>query len=318
MLIEAAEAIRKGFWLDDELSGADTLKNAIIKAKLIHATLMQAKFPLRKYVSNSKEFLTEFLPEQVEKLRPVSSASSGTVKILGLQWYPEEDEFRISFKAVDLSNVKLTKQVVASLIARVFDPLGLVSPILIRGKILLQDLWREGLQWTDPIPNQIVNRFQDYYNDLEKLAQVRISRPYSTFVPEERQLIGFCDASEKAYGAVVYIKSHNSTDVIVTIACSKSKVAPLKPLTIPRLELLGEALLAKLVETVATTLKCNTAQTEVFCDSTVALAWLKGPASKYETFVHNTVEFVNSILPYSQWKYINTKENPADLFTRGC
>lgn len=101
-LPEVVEAITDEFWLDDELSGADTVEEAIVKAKQIYKALITTHFPLRKYVSNSQKFLNAFLSEQVEKLRSVAFSSSGTAKILDLEWYPTEDEFRISCKAVDM------------------------------------------------------------------------------------------------------------------------------------------------------------------------------------------------------------------------
>ena len=181
---------------------------------------MNAKFPLQKYVSNLQTFLNAFEPNEIEPPQSIAFSSSGAAKILGLQWHPAEDEFRIKFKSTGISQIKLTKRVASSLIASVYDPLGLVQPILVRGKILLQDLWREGLQWDDPIPEHIEKRFRDYYANLDNLFAIHVQRPYSLSNPDKFDLFGFSDASATAYGAVVYVKSYSSSSVEVTIACS--------------------------------------------------------------------------------------------------
>ncbi|XP_065224344.1 uncharacterized protein LOC135848372 [Planococcus citri] len=314
---EVKEAIKEMTYMDDILSGAENVQAAIVKAQKIHNALMKAQFPLRKYVSNSTEFLTSLAPELVEELKPVSFCSDGVAKILGLQWYPNEDVLRVHHQTVDISKVTLTKQVVSSLIASIFDPLGLVNPILIRGKILLQEIWRQDLAWDDQIPHKIEKSFREYYQDLEKLFSIQIPRAYSTFAPDRFELIGFSDASEKAYGAVVYIKSYSSSSIAVSLVASKSKVTPIKELKVHRLELLGAVLLVNLLSNISKMLKYDVSKSRVFSDSQVALAWLKGPASRFDTFVRNRIEHVNSIIPYAQWSYVNTKENPADLVTRG-
>lgn len=313
-----ARAISSEFYMDNLLTGAETSAEATAKASSIHAALMTAQFPLRKYLSNSAEFLSRLEPSLLEPLRPVSFASSGATKMLGLQWHPVEDVLRIDAELSDITGVTLTKRTVSSLIASVFDPLGIASPVTIRGKILLQDLWREELAWDDPIPHEIQRRFNEYYADLVLLPQFAIPRWYSTHATQKMDIVGFCDASERAYGAVVYLRTRLNSEIRASLVCAKTKVAPIKTLTIPRLELLGAVLLVRLIERACKTINgCTIAQTRAFCDSTIVLAWLKNHNSKLEVFVRNRVELVNGKLLPEQWSYVKTTENPADLLTRG-
>lgn len=177
--------------------------------------------------------------------------------MLGLQWHPIEDELRIDVKPADTLQVTLTKREVSSLIASVFDPLGIASPLMIRGKILLQDLWQEELAWDDPIPQTIQRKFNEYYEELKILPRFAIPRPYATCKIQLIDIVGFCDASERAYKAVVYVRSRVNSSINISLTCAKTKVAPIKTLTIPRLELLGVVLLVKLLSRVAKILDCN-------------------------------------------------------------
>ncbi len=310
-------AISSEFYMDDLLTGADSIDDAITKRQLIQSTLDSAHFPLRKYVSNSPEFLASLDPSLVESIHPVEFASSGAAKLLGLQWQPINDCFFVNVKPVDISNLVLTKRAVSSLAAKIFDPLGFAAPVIIRAKILLQDLWREGKEWDDPISPEIDRSFREYYNELVSLPLFKVPRGYFTCKASKFDLVGFCDASNRAYGAVIYLRVYYPSKIISILVCAKSKVAPLKQITIPRLELLGSVLLTKLLSRVGKVLKYDITSANVFCDSTIVLAWLKGPSSKYQTFVRNRVEFVNSIISIDQWNYVKSAENPADLLTRG-
>ncbi|KAK7601132.1 hypothetical protein V9T40_008573 [Parthenolecanium corni] len=210
-----------------------------------------------------------------------------------------------------------TKRAVSSLAAQSFDPLGFAAPIVIRAKILLQDLWREGKEWDEPIFPQIEKNFQDHHHKLRNLPKFKIQRLYFTEKVIKYELIGFSEASEKAYGAIIYMKIYCESKIGSIIVCSKSKVAPMKELTIPHIELLGTVLLTKLLVRVSKILRYNISSATAYCDSTIVLAWLKGPSSKYQTFVRNRVEYVTSEISIHQWNYVQTDENPADLLTRG-
>jgi hypothetical protein len=207
-----------------------------------------------------------------------------------------------------------------SIISRVFDVLGILTPVTIRGKLIMQKLWQLGLDWDDRTSDVLGFEFRDYVCDLTKLNSFSIPRCY--FVDERYenlQLIGFCDASLGAYCAVCYIRySLDSGGYRVAFVASKSKVAPIKnPLTIPRLELEATVLLSKLVVRVAVKLNISRSNVFMFSDSQIALAWLNKEPQLFQTFVGNRVSKVQSLVPREKWFYVNTVDNPADLGTRG-
>ncbi len=313
---EAAYAITNEFYMDDLLTGADTVEAAITKRERIQAILDSAHLPLRKYVSNSSEFLSSLDPDLVETLRTVQFSSTGTTKLLGLQWKPEEDVLVIHVPTDGVGQKLLTKRLSSSYAARMFDPLGYIAPVTIRAKILLQDVWREGKDWDEPVSPELDRRFREYFRDTQSLSDFSLPRAYfSSPCHQNFDLFGFCDSSTRAYGAVIYIREQSTK--VCSLVCAKSKVAPIKELTIPRLELLGAVLLSKLMSRVAKTFEYDLSKATVFCDSMIVLAWLKGPSSQYQVFVRNRVAFVTSIIPFNQWHYVSTSDNPADLLTRG-
>ena len=139
-----------------------------------------------------------------------------------------------------------TKLKVLAITASIFDPLRLLSPAVIAYKIFLQKLWQDKLQWDELLPTHLQQEWNQLLQTIPKLSQLKINRkvicPNATYI----QIHGFCDSSERAYGACLYICSTDNNTTSCELLCSTSKVAPLKQLTIPRLELCAAALLAKL------------------------------------------------------------------------
>lgn len=167
--------------MDDLLTGASSLAEAVTKQKTIHSALAGAHFPLRKYISNSSQFLAKLDPSLVEPLQPIEFAPTGAAKVLGLQWEPATDYFSIKTAPVNLSGVTLTKRIVASVAAQAFDPTGFAAPVIIRAK------------------------FINYQKDISLLGAVSMPRFYHMYGNSSITLAGFCDASLKAYGAAVYL-----------------------------------------------------------------------------------------------------------------
>lgn len=129
------------------------------------------------------------------------------------------------------------------------------------------------------------------------------------------ELVAFCHASDKAYCVAVYVRSLENDNVKCRLVCSKTNVAPLKQLTIPRLELQAASLLADLTYRIS--LNLNIAGIYAFSDSTVVLCWLSRPANDWKVFVSNRVKKITSIIPFHLWHYMKTADNPADAGTRG-
>lgn len=167
------------------------------------------------------------------------------------------------------------------------DPLGFLAPLTFTAKLLIQQLWTLGLGWDEPPPTEICHQWTRYQQELKELASLRISRALSYTSVLRTELHGFCDASERGYGVVVYLRVVTSDKTFVRMLIGKSKVAPLKSLSLPRLELCAALLLSNLLQYLAQELKDFVVVDASFAwsDSTVTLTCIRSSPHKLETFV---------------------------------
>ncbi|XP_046145697.1 uncharacterized protein LOC114881477 [Osmia bicornis bicornis] len=241
----AVPPLLKGRYVDDILGGGDTAKEAEAVAVQLTQLCMAGGFPLQKWTSNCPELL-KVLSEDGDAPHQTLDFSDITTKILGLSWQPLADHFW--FSAARTFRDAVTKRTILSEVARLFDPLGFLAPLTIRAKILLQELWLEQLGWDEPLPPSTALRWTTFRTELQDLSVLHIPR-WLNLTPEVRvEIHGFSDASQQALAAVVYLRISSSTSpATLSLVCAKTKVAPLKRLTIPRLELTAALLLAKLL-----------------------------------------------------------------------
>jgi hypothetical protein len=304
------------FYVDDLMSGAPDVQTALKAKDELLELMKRGGLHLRKWSSNSTEVL-ESLPSELRETKlPLSMDLDEVVKTLGLRWNPATDEF--SFK-VSLSTAPqvLTKRILLSEMAKIFDPLGWLAPAVIRAKIIIQKLWKLEMDWDEPLPEEIGDEWLTYRSNLpciEKMKIPRLVRPGKATNP---QLFGFCDASQKAYAAVVYLRVRTPLGPRVSLITAKTRVAPSKTISLPRLELCGSLLLAHLMETTQDAQKIKIEGTQAWTDSTVVLAWLKSHPSRWKTFVANRVTEITDFLPFSVWGHVAGYENPADCASRG-
>lgn len=301
-------------YVDDCLFSADDQHAA--RDQLI-ALFRRGGFEIRKWISNCQELLNDIDPADhglaVDKpLQPDDS-----LKILGVVWNPLADEYR--FTVHREKHPQLTKRVLISLIARLFDPLGWLAPLVITAKIIMQSLTKLTLDWDDPVPASVCETWTKYYDSLFSMNLIVIPR-WINFGCEitSIELHGFSDASNLAYAAVLYVKLTSlSGDVNVHLVTSKSRVAPEKKLTIPRLELCGALLLARLLAKVRTMKEFDACPVRCWTDATIVLAWLSKQSSHWNTFVANRVSEIHTLLDGVQWSHVAGESNPADLASRG-
>lgn len=314
----AAEAIKNDFYVDDILSGADTITEVCEKQHQLLKVLSSGCFQLRKWSSNCQELLYNLQADYIEMNLPVNLDRDYGIKTLGIIWYPLNDKFTYKIKIEPSSN-NLTKRSILSEIAKLYDPLGWITPTIILAKLLIQQLWLSGVDWDEQVPKSIGNVWLEYRQQLKHLETIQIPRwLHTTNKNVPIQIHGFCDASQQAYAATIYIRCIDENNKVhVQLLIAKSRVAPLKSISLPRLELNGALLLAKLLKRSVTALKLIKFEIFAWSDSTIVLAWLQGHPNKWTTFVANRVAKIQELTQPEIWNHVATKDNPADCATRG-
>lgn len=312
-----AEQIRKHFYVDDYLGAADDLETAIILRRSITEELAKYGFNLRKWKANDEQILYDVHQSEREELVSFET----TFKTLGIAWQPSTDMFQ--FKSTKKQQIEeWTKRQVLSEIAKLFDPLGWLSPCVSKAKMLMQDIWRVSskIDWDTPVPAHIAKKWERIYEQLCSPISIRVPRWIGLSKDAINiEIHGFCDASNAAYAAAIYIKITYSDDNIAThLIASKTKLAPIKTVTIPRLELCGAVLLTNLLIRCKQSPTLNECPTFAWCDSMIVLAWLASCPSRWTTFVSNRVSCIQKKLPIEHWHHVSTKQNPADVASRGA
>ena len=306
--------LRDNFYVDDWLSGSDSEMEATEMLREACSVMEAARMELSKCRSNSPVVFSELEAGRVDEI----------VKVLGVTWHPDDDTFSFLGQRLPVGMVP-TKRLVLSLIARLFDPLGLLTPFVMVAKCLFQDLWERKLDWDDPLPDDLSDLFSRWMLDCQLLEQVKIPRCYTAGTAadwtssEVKELHVFADASPKGYGAAVYVRVLQPDGVFsVSLVMSKGRVAPLKRLTLPRLELLGCVMAARLVRHVHRALRL-TSETRCVCwtDSMIALGWIRGRPQRWKQFVANRVREICDLTRAGDWFHCRSEDNPADLTTRG-
>jgi len=192
-------------------------------------------------------------------------------------------------------NSPVSKRIISFIVAAIFDPLGLISPGVVVYKIFLQQLWLHKLDWGDQLPSELLNQWMDMYLHLFQVTEITVDRLVLT-KPTEIQLHGFCDSNEKYYGACLYLRFVNQQVEITTkLLCSKSRDAPVKKITLPKLELCGALLLAQLIQKTVLALNLKIYRILLWTDSTNVLSWLATSASKWKIFVANRVSQIQEL-----------------------
>lgn len=317
----AAPVVEDDFYMDDLLSGVDDTVSGISLRQDLSGMLAGGGFELRKW-SSSDPAVLEGVPMCDREIQETLDMDydSAVTKTLGIYWSPATDVFLYKVNFPDATDTIVTKRQLLSDSARVFDPLGLLTPTTMIAKFLFQKLWLRGLNWDDTLPTDVLQTWLKWKHEMTVIDNLKYSR---CIVPkhakvDQYELHGFGDASEKGYSAAVYLRTlTKSGDIVVKLVCAKTKVAPIKQVSLPRLELCAALLVARLMVKVRSALKLPGVSLHGWSDSTVTLDWIRGSPNKWKTFVANRVSEIQALVSPSQWRYCPTGDNPSDCASRG-
>ena len=238
-------------------------------------------------------------------------------KILGMRWNANSDILTFARQNdVRTDNSQVTKREILRQSSSIYDPLGILSPVTIRAKLLIQKLWKEGYDWDEVLPDNIVQSWREIRNDVHDVtANTKLSRHYfaeesNNGENEEITLQVFVDASKSAYGATAYICKGKVSSLVI----AKNHVAPLKEITLPKLELMAAVIGARIGNKLGMNLGIQ--RTVFWSDSQIVLHWLSSSKS-LDKFAKNRINEIKDLTQGCVWKYVPTESNPADLQTRG-
>ena len=209
---------------------------------------------------------------------------------------------------------KVNKRTVLSAISQLFDPLGWLGPIIITAKVLMQNLWIAGINWDEPLPPHLESCWRTFEKVRSDIEFIKIPRWIGACKTSSLEVHGFSDASERAYAACIYLVVTN-VETTSSLMLAKTRVAPVKTLSMPRLELCGAHLLARLMKEFITSLQLTNISIFCWTDAQIVLRWLSDHPSKWTTFVATRVSDILDSLPIAKWNHVKTRENPADIAT---
>ncbi|GFX16486.1 integrase catalytic domain-containing protein [Trichonephila clavipes] len=278
---DTLELLDRNFYVDDLISGGNEFKEPLQTSRRAKNIMEAAGMDLRKWITNDANLMEQWKKENfnVHPVHETVSLEANGTKVLGLSWNTNEDYLTTDTKR-------------------------LISPFTVRMKCLLQDLWKEEIQWDDSLPTHIEKEWKKWCEELPHLRNLKISRLVldSTLLEDDVELHSFCDASKKAYGAAIYLKTKSTNGISVKLVTSKSHVAPLNCVTLPRLELHGALVAARLASKVKKIVNLKR-----FClqyhwtDSKIVLFWIKSNKTRWKQFVANRVNEITSLTDPHSW-----------------
>ncbi|KAG1656302.1 Tubby [Nymphon striatum] len=285
--------IRESLYMDDIITSFDLPEQCDHFIQRVTETFQLAGMSIHKWRS----------------LTPGLSHPMATV--VGMDWDRNGDILQVASNPIWEQPVTTKRQFLSTL-SSIYDPIGLISPYILRGKVLCQQMWREpDLDWDVSLPAHVQLKVDEWLHGLHGIHDLTYPR-YVAGKPTHLHI--FVDASEVAYGAVAYVVNHQ-----VNLLCSKTRVAPLKSLSIPRLELQAAILGLRLYDIILNSVNLSPSTVWFWTDSKVVLAWIQSDSSRcWATFVANRVSEIQTFSKPSQWRHVSGRENPADLASRGC
>lgn len=304
---EASKVLKENVYMDDICHSESTAAKVSKIADDLDKVLQNGGFHVKKWITNE-----------------LTSDKDKEEKVLGVTWNRVSDVLRFKFQGTlsthhDDEGSQLTKRKILSRVARLFDPIGFTAPVVIRAKIGLQRLWQRGYEWDQLLEPQEAKEWQEFFRELKQLEKQELPRCLTPTAATGCPILCiFADASRDAFGACAYLRWQvEEGRYEVRFVAAKSRVAPLKELTIPRLELQAAVLASRLYQTIQEESRLEFEKAILFTDSMIVYCWIKSIPRSFKPFVSARVSEIQSNTDPSQWRHVPGENNVADDVSRG-
>ena len=320
---EAASVVNENFYMDDYLDSFENVTHAIKISRDLVSLLKLGGFNLTKFVRNSDEITSAMNPEESKTssspIKEICNGAEQSSRVLGLKWDHVKDTLVVSRDVDRPLDKAITQRTVLSFVSSVFDPVGLVAPYTVSARLLLKDVWKISVQsWDDELPEDIRDKFLEWHSGLPLLWQLTIPRCYFTEPVDQIELHMFGDSSQDVFCAVGFLRARlaSSHKTQISFIFGKARVAPMKALSMPKLELQAALLATRLKDDILTTLTVSNNHVYLWPDSTTVLKWLNS-TDKLPVLVANRVGEILESTTIDEWHHVLSGDNPADTGTRG-
>ncbi|XP_064621909.1 uncharacterized protein LOC135484415 [Lineus longissimus] len=301
-----AADVKNNIYVDNVVTGVATTDTAMEYYNTANAIMSDCGFKLRAWTSNGATVRDQAQADDINETKT-------TVSVLGMKWDTGSDQLSYAKKAAPSPDILLTKRAVISHSSSIFDPLGYIAPMHIKAKAFLQELWQHGLHWHEPLTTELSERWRKITIELEEAMNITVPRKILDNIdPQNCELHAFSDASPAAYGCAIYLKSGTQASLLI----AKTRVKPLKATTIPRMELIAALTGYRLAKYTLEALQglIPIKKQVIWIDSQIVLHWITSD-KKLPVFVQNRVNELRKFP--GEFRYVQSKDNPADLLTRG-
>ena len=306
----AAETVLEATYMDDGLDSVDSAEEGINLYRELKDLWGRAGMGTHKWLTNCPE-LRNYIPK--EEWGTSQDKGGALSKPLGVSWDHKLDV--LTFCPERDESECVTKREFLRRMAQVFYPLGFLAPFILEAKLIIQAMWVYKIPWDEPIYGVIQVKMKEWLAGLRYIDTFKIPRYLQSRKNAEQVLHVFSDASEEAFGAVVFLRTAVENDISCNLVVSKARVAPLTALSVPRLELLAALKGCEIAEKVCRATKVNMEEVVFWCDSLDVLGWLSNRSRTFKSFVSHKVGKIQGKTQVDQWRHVPSRQNPANLVT---
>ena len=316
-LLLLKQVVLRSMYVDDCLLSVSSKEDASLVINDLPVLLRTGGFELTKFVVNDPDLLRDIpVMHRAKEVHEFSSKSVG--KALGVKWKIQEDAFVYSI-ASSTGDRPLTRRLILKFVSSLFDPIGLISPWLLHGRLLFQMATRLKVSWDEQVPEDLAKDWDTWIQSLRTVNALSFPRCLITpiFLNGYYEYHVFCDASESAYGVCIYLRCSSAAGRICSnLFVAKAFVAPVMRHSIPRLELQAAYKAVTLAATVIRESDLSLCPVYFWTDSMIVLGYISNESFRFRTFVANRISTIHSLSKISQWRHVKTDDNPSDLLTR--